>query len=123
MAWLIRREGVVPVLVEGEITIGRASYSNIWLDDTAVSRTHCRLTVKKGQLVLRDASSNGTFVNGVRIGSSAHLSHGDKIQVAGHMLTVQETPAPPERPVTTIAPPPPAPPPVSRAVSSTTAPT
>ena len=110
MAWLIRREGVVPVLVEGEITIGRASYSNIWLDDSAVSRTHCRLAVDKGQLVLRDASSNGTFVNGARIGSSAHLSHGDTIQVAGHTLSVQQTPLPPVRPVVSIPPPDAAPP-------------
>jgi pSer/pThr/pTyr-binding forkhead associated (FHA) protein len=89
MAWLIRRKGAEPVLVKGEVTVGRASYSTIWLDDTAVSRTHCRLTAKKGQLVIRDESSNGTFVNGVRIGRLAHVANGDRIQIGGHTLTVE----------------------------------
>ncbi len=48
-----------------------------------MSRVHCRLTaLADGQLELRDLeSTNGTYVNGVRVGQPLRLVSGDRVQV------------------------------------------
>ena len=67
--------------------IGRSSEA-LPLSDTAVSRRHAELTPDAGAWYLRDLhSQNGTYINGVRIGTRTRLKHGDQIQVgATHIL-------------------------------------
>lgn len=56
--------------VEGTIRIGRTREVNdlAYPENTAVSRTHCRLICRGGELFLEDlSSSNGTWINGRRL--------------------------------------------------------
>ncbi len=63
-------------------TLGRASGADFIVDAALVSRVHCRLTaLPDGELEVRDLeSTNGTFVNGARVGI-ARLAAGDRLQV------------------------------------------
>ena len=64
-------------------TIGRAIGADFIVDAALVSRVHCRLTaLADGQPELRDLeSTNGTYVNGVRVGQPLRLVSGDRVQV------------------------------------------
>ena len=63
--------------------IGRAPERDIALPaDTSVSRSHARITYADGRhAVSDDGSSNGTFVNGARVGEARPLNAGDTIQI------------------------------------------
>jgi diguanylate cyclase (GGDEF)-like protein len=69
----------VPV---GEVRLGRSLDADIRLEDEGVSRTHARMVRHDdGSVTLHDnGSTNGTYVNGTRIGD-LDLSDGDRIQV------------------------------------------
>ena len=48
----------------------------------AISRLHCAIFVKEGNVFLRDfESKNGTFVNGQRVAKDILLKTGDQLQV------------------------------------------
>jgi len=87
--WILRTvtedqpERTFRILPGGVKTIGRATGADFIVDAALVSRVHCRLTaMPDGQLELRDLeSTNGTFVNGVRIGQPLILMSGDRLQV------------------------------------------
>jgi pSer/pThr/pTyr-binding forkhead associated (FHA) protein len=87
--WILRTvtegepEKTFRILPGGVKTIGRATGADFIVDAALVSRVHCRLTVlPDGQLELRDLeSTNGTYVNGVRIGQPLRLVSGDRLQV------------------------------------------
>ncbi len=66
-------------------TIGRDSNtSNIVVSGPTVSRQHCRLLISSGRVILEDlGSSNGTFVNQVRIDKPVTLNEGDVIGLGG----------------------------------------
>jgi serine phosphatase RsbU (regulator of sigma subunit) len=50
------------------VSIGRTAPADIVLADSEVSRMHCRLTLENGLLMATDLNStNGTFIDGVRI--------------------------------------------------------
>ena len=68
------------------LVIGRDAASGLVLPNPLVSRRHARLGWKSGYPELRDlASSNGTFVNGVRI-TKHHLREGDLVQIGTYRL-------------------------------------
>jgi ABC-type multidrug transport system ATPase subunit len=68
-----------------QITIGRAG-NNIILDNPQVSRQHAVIEQAGGRHTLRDVgSTNGTFVNGKRIGTHL-LTPGDVIQIGAFKL-------------------------------------
>src|SRR4051812_27448885 len=71
------------ILPGGVKTIGRATGADFIVDAALVSRVHCRLTaLPGGELELRDLeSTNGTYVNGVRIGQPLILISGDRVKV------------------------------------------
>jgi serine phosphatase RsbU (regulator of sigma subunit) len=49
-------------------SVGRTSPADIVLADSEISRIHCRLTLENGALIATDLNStNGTFIDGVRI--------------------------------------------------------
>jgi pSer/pThr/pTyr-binding forkhead associated (FHA) protein len=86
--WILRTitdaesEKTFRILPGGVRTLGRAAGADFIVDAALVSRVHCRLTaLPDGQLEVRDLeSTNGTFVNGQRVGV-AHLAPGDRLQV------------------------------------------
>jgi ABC transport system ATP-binding/permease protein len=65
----------------GAITIGRESDNDIVIPDVLVSRLHATLMPGPSGMEIQDErSSNGTFVNGVRIGR-AYLERGDTVTI------------------------------------------
>src|SRR3954454_16786329 len=84
------------VPVDSEVTIGRAPDNTFTIDDEEVSRRHARVFRDGGGFVLEDlGSSNGTLVNGGRIGGPHRLGPGDRIGVAGVVLDFIPGAAPP----------------------------
>ena len=89
--WLTRTSGESDESVEitGErFLIGRDPTCNLVLDDEKVSRQHSVVEVESdGRTLIRDLdSSNGTFVDGSRIGSPVELNGGEKIRIGDTTL-------------------------------------
>jgi pSer/pThr/pTyr-binding forkhead associated (FHA) protein len=71
-----------------ELVIGRHQDCDVVLPGLNVSRQHARLDFRDGRWVLRDLeSTNGTAVNGVRVGRS-ELRPGDEITIGSHRMRV-----------------------------------
>ncbi|OBG00476.1 ABC transporter ATP-binding protein [Mycobacterium sp. 852014-52450_SCH5900713] len=65
----------------GALTIGRATDNDVVIQDVLASRHHAFLTQTPLGTEIRDAHSvNGTFVNGVRVGSAV-LTEGDVVTI------------------------------------------
>lgn len=74
-------EGSLIELPNLPATIGRSDESDVQLDDRWLSRQHCELDVRDGEVVLRDlGSKHGTFVNETPI-DAAEVQPGDEIRV------------------------------------------
>ena len=66
--------------------LGRLS-DQIPLTDESVSRRHAELRPDNGKWILTDlGSSNGTYLNGVRLSKPTPLKHGDQIKLGGTLL-------------------------------------
>ncbi|HEY3285682.1 MAG TPA: adenylate/guanylate cyclase domain-containing protein [Gemmatimonadaceae bacterium] len=87
----------------GTLICGRAVTSDLAIIDPTVSRHHADLEVGEGGVTVRDVgSSNGTFLNGVKI-DQALVTAGDQVtfgKVTFRLEAVAETPAPPPPPAT-----------------------
>lgn len=69
-------------------SIGRLKKNDLTLEDPRVSSRHCQLILNEkagamGSLVLMDSSTNGTFVDGKKVGkgNSKTLTDGDKVEI------------------------------------------
>ena len=77
-------------LAEGENILGRGTDSLVWIDAQSVSRRHARVMVASGLATLEDlGSKNGTFVNGVRLGSAVALRDGDELRIGNVPMTLK----------------------------------
>jgi transcriptional regulator with PAS, ATPase and Fis domain len=76
--------------VEGGVArVGSSEASTLRLDDRAVSRLHCELTVRADGVALRDlGSTNGTFVDGVRV-RDADIPVGAVVRCGGSAFRVE----------------------------------
>ena len=74
---------------QNQSSIGRATESQIFLDDVTVSRKHAAIEVEGGVFTLIDLGSlNGTYLNNQSVAKSA-LKTGDEIQIGKfHMLFI-----------------------------------
>jgi hypothetical protein len=134
---LVMNEGPQPdqtfVLDHDRLTIGRDPNNDIVINDPQVSRQHVRIRRQGGLTLIEDmGSTNGTFVNGMRLANPHTLANGDLISlgdavtltyyeaaiatteplggrptIAGMPPSYEPPPAPP--PAYTSAPPPPSP--------------
>ncbi len=87
----VRGTALVHALVEGaSVTVGRVAQCEIHIDDQAVSRRHCTLTVRDSLLVVTDLeSANGTFLNEQPV-KSATARPGDLIRVGSTVLEYRD---------------------------------
>jgi pSer/pThr/pTyr-binding forkhead associated (FHA) protein len=86
-------------LTRDDYTIGRRQGSAIRLTERNVSRDHARISRQKAPddrsngtiFVLEDLkSSNGVFVNGLRVAESQTLEHGDLIQIGDYRIVLSD---------------------------------
>lgn len=69
--------------------IGRQSDCTLCLNYPEISKHHAQLVVETGQCFIMDlGSTNGTFVNGVRLTKAQRttLKENDEVSIAGHLL-------------------------------------
>lgn len=70
--------------------IGRSDEASIQVLDMKVSRVHCRVEPDGESLLVSDlGSTNGTFINGKRVGALGRAIHGDEIVVGKARLLVR----------------------------------
>lgn len=80
----VRRRYVVP---PGGAVIGRREPADIVLQDSELSRAHCRLTLNWAELVVTDlGSTNGTYVDGVRAEGPTPVPVGALLHVGNQVL-------------------------------------
>jgi len=70
-------------------TVGRATDSDVFLDDVTVSRKHAVIERREdGSFFVHDAGSlNGTYVNGEQV-DETKLASGDEVQIGMFKLVV-----------------------------------
>ncbi len=62
-------------------TVGSGTHTDLRLEDSTVSKRHCEILVDENGYLIKDLNStNGTFVQGVRV-DSAHLAPGSEIRL------------------------------------------
>jgi pSer/pThr/pTyr-binding forkhead associated (FHA) protein len=72
-----------------EITVGRAAGCQVTVDDTYVSQLHARVFTREGQLFVEDlGSTNGTYLNRVKVAGPMVMQKGDRLQVGNTVLEV-----------------------------------
>ncbi len=72
-----------------EVVIGRSLACDCALEDNTVSAQHSRIVYKQGQWWLNDlGSTNGTFLNEIRLEEAAVLRDGDRIRCGQVQLSV-----------------------------------
>ena len=89
-AKLIFLEGEIPkeyLISQQERFLGRDDSNDIVLDDDQVSGRHIRIGYEGGEFRVRDmGTTNGTFVNGERIGGSVILKNEDLVKIGGTII-------------------------------------
>ncbi len=77
------------IVLGGRMSIGRGDCDVVITGDDALSKRHCELYEKEGNVYVRDlSSSNGTKVNGKKIEESI-LCDGDELTVGAHTYCVK----------------------------------
>jgi len=71
---------IIP-LTKPAFTIGRRTGSDLCIMEREVSREHAEIVLDGDRYLLRDHSSNGTFVNDVAVATEHVLVHGDTIRL------------------------------------------
>jgi pSer/pThr/pTyr-binding forkhead associated (FHA) protein len=78
------------ISVKDAVVLGRSGEADIVLDDPYASEFHMRLVRQEDGLALHDlGSTNGSYVNGRRVGAPISLSKGDAIQVGKTIMEVR----------------------------------
>jgi pilus assembly protein CpaF len=73
-----------------EVILGRVQGNDIVLPKGNVSKKHCRIFVQGGRFQVQDlGSTNGTYVNGRKIGEATVVSATDKIYVGDYIVKVE----------------------------------
>ena len=88
MAWLEAAFGP-QTPIRGTCSLGRSASNHVVLADDKVSRRHAMINAQgQGEFWLVDlGSSNGTYLNGRRVGQPCRLNDKDVIEIANHAYT------------------------------------
>ncbi|MFP5352071.1 MAG: FHA domain-containing protein [Actinomycetota bacterium] len=82
--------GMRSALTPGALRVGRGRECDIRIDDPALSRIHLVLQVSDGTVTVSDAgSTNGTFLNGVRLEDDHRWTPGEVIEAGGSLLGLE----------------------------------
>lgn len=77
------------LITERGATLGRSKTCDICINDTLLSRQHCRISLLPKPTLQDLCSSNGTLLNDVPVTDETHaLSDGDRIKIGTHILGV-----------------------------------
>lgn len=88
--------------VGSKLTVGRLGENDVRLDEGSVSSHHAEIVIRDGRAALIDKdSTNGTFLNGVKVAGEVPLQEGDEIYF-GSVRSVF-MPAPPAAPAEVAA--------------------
>jgi hypothetical protein len=83
--------GKVYPLDAQEVTIGRDSTNVVAINDAEISRRHARMELRGSAYVIQDlGSTNGTFVNGIRISGMQVLNPGDSVSFGEGIVLAYE---------------------------------
>jgi pSer/pThr/pTyr-binding forkhead associated (FHA) protein len=86
---VIWRGNSIELPSEGVLVLGRSPRCDVVIDNTEVSRTHCRLEVTAAGVTVEDLrSSNGTYVNGERVRAAHVLVSGDRLLLGTEEVVV-----------------------------------
>lgn len=81
------RAGLRVELGEKPVVIGRVPPAELVIDDSKISRKHCRVSLVLDEVFVADlGSSNGTMIDGKRLTQPAVLPAGARLQIGGHVL-------------------------------------
>lgn len=76
-----------PVHIDKQICIGRDSTNDIWLDHSAISRKHAVFFYKEDGFYIKDMdSTNGVFLNGLKISSIQRVKTNDVLYIGDTKL-------------------------------------
>lgn len=79
--------GKVYPLIKNELTIGRDINNDIVINDSEISRNHCRLVMSGDSYLIEDlGSTNGTWVNEQRLTASHQLQHGENFRLGDNVV-------------------------------------
>lgn len=89
---LVSTSGGVLLIPDGEAEIGRENPAPLVIPgEGSVSRRHAKVSKTGESVVLQDlGSTNGTFVNGVKVTSATTLRSGDTVQFGNARFTFEE---------------------------------
>jgi hypothetical protein len=77
--------------VSGSMTIGRSPQTDVQIDDTFASARHARVSERDGLYYLEDmGSTNGTYLNGRRVGSLELLRPEDRFRIGDTEFRYQQ---------------------------------
>lgn len=75
------------LLGKREITIGRIADNTIVLPDITVSRSHAKILISGGRVMISDLNSaNGTLVNGNVVKGTLEFKDSDTVRIAGYRI-------------------------------------
>jgi pSer/pThr/pTyr-binding forkhead associated (FHA) protein len=78
-------------LSAGSLLAGRLPECDVMIDDGLVSRMHARISVRDDSVLVEDLhSTNGVYVNGMRITHSALLREGDRLLIGTTEISLFE---------------------------------
>ena len=92
MAWKLEAadDQAQSVIVDRDMLVGRHQDADVLLQAADVSRRHAGLLLKDNALWVQDLnSSNGTFVNDVRIAVETEVQNGDSLRFASVQYTAE----------------------------------
>lgn len=94
------KSGEILALTDAITRLGRDPSCELRVNDRHASRVHAEIRHEGDAFVLYDRSSNGTWVNGVRVKGQRTLAQGDKIRVGKErfIFTIGSVAEPAEEP-------------------------
>ncbi len=75
--------------LKGSLIVGRSDLSDVFIDDSMMSRQHFVLTDEDGVIYIQDLeTTNGTMLNGVRITKKQQVKQNDVISAGGLQIRI-----------------------------------